>query len=404
MKILLVHNFYGSSAPSGENIVFSAEKEMLEERGHEVTLYTTNSDYIRKIGVAGSFLGAIGAPWNHVHLVRMKKILAAGEFDVMHVHNTFPLLSPAVFYAPGKRAPAAVLTLHNYRLFCCAGIPLRNNRPCTECLDRQSIWPALLHGCYRNSRVATVPMALMISLHRRLATWQKRVDAFIALTTFQAEKMILAGLPGDKVYIKPHFYSAPPTLVAWAKRRGSVLFIGRLGEEKGLTYLIQAWAQWGVNSPELVMVGDGPLKDELVKLVDAAGLGAKIHFTGQVPFSEVQQRLAHSRLLVMPSVCFEGFPMAIREAFSLGVPVAVSNLGSMPCIVNDGEDGVVFRPADADDLLVKVSSLWHDQEKLAEMAKNARTEFDKKYTAETNHTILMDIYTRALERKGVDGG
>lgn len=404
MKILLVHNFYGSSAPSGENTVFAAEKAMLEDNGHEVCFYTTNSDYIRSIGVAGTLLGAIGTPWNPLHLARIKKILLTGGFDIMHVHNTFPILSPAIFYAAEKTATATVLTLHNYRLFCSAGIPLRNNRPCTECLDGTSTWPAMLHGCYRNSRAATLPMALMISLHRRLATWQKRVDGFIALTAFQAEKLAGAGLPGHKMHIKPHFYSAPPIPKPWDSRKGNVIFIGRLGEEKGLKYLIQGWVRWGGESPELEIVGDGPLMAELVEMVAEARLSAKIHFFGQLSFPEVQQRLARSRLLVMPSVCFEGFPMAILEAFSLGVPAAVSNLGSMPCIVNDGKDGVVFRPADAEDLLAKIRSLWNNQGQLAEMAKNARAEFERKYTAETNHALLMEIYKRAIERKRKRGG
>jgi glycosyltransferase involved in cell wall biosynthesis len=399
MKILLVHNFYGSAAPSGENTVFNAEMEMLQNHDHEVCLYTTSSDSIRKMGRAGTLLGAIGTPWNPIHLRRLKKILLFGGFDIMHVHNTFPLLSPAIFFAAPETATATVLTLHNYRVACAAGIPLRSNKPCTECLDKKSVLPAIFHGCYRNSRAATLPMALMISLHRRLATWQKRVDAFIALTAFQAEKLIAAGLPDDKLHIKPHFYASPPSPLPWDARNGSVIFIGRLGEEKGLKYLIQGWALWGADSPNLEIVGDGPLMNELVNMVAAMGLGAKILFSGQLPFAEVQQKLARSRLLVMPSVCFEGFPMAIREAFSLGVPTAVSNLGSMPCIVNDGQDGVVFRPADAEDLLEKVRSLWNNQDQLAKMASNARAEFEQKYTEEINHSLLMRIYNIAIQQK-----
>ncbi len=399
MKILLVHNFYGSAAPSGENTVVAAEKAMLEGHGHEVFLYSTSSDYIRSIGIAGNILGAIGTPWNPLHLARVRKVLASGGFNIMHVHNTFPLLSPAIFYAAEKTGTAVVLTLHNYRLFCPAGIPLRNSRPCTECLDRRSVRPAVRYGCYRNSRVATVPLALMISLHRWLATWQRRVDAFIALTEFQAQKLTEAGLPDGQVYIKPHFYASPPAPLPWEARTGSVIFIGRLGEEKGLKYLIQGWRQWGKESPELEVVGDGPLMAELVQMVADAGLSAKVHFLGQLPFAEVQQRLAQARLLVMPSVCFEGFPMAIREAFSLGVPAAVANLGSMPCIVNDGQDGIVFQPADGKDLFLKVRSLWDDQEKLADMAQNARAEFEGKYTEETNHALLMEIYHNAIAHK-----
>lgn len=197
MKILLVHNFYGSSAPSGENTVFTAEKELLRAKGHKVIEYTTSSDQIRSLGVVGSVVGAIGTPWNPVHLSRLRKLVLAEQPDVMHVHNTFPILSPAIFYATQGTMTASVLTLHNYRLFCAAGIPMRGNEPCTACLDKKSIWSALRFACYRNSRLATLPMAAMISLHHALGTWQKYVDAFIALTSFQEEKMISAGLPAE---------------------------------------------------------------------------------------------------------------------------------------------------------------------------------------------------------------
>ncbi len=396
MKILLVHNFYGSTAPSGENTVFTTEKEMLRGKGHEIIEYTTSSDKIRSIGVAGSIIGAIGVPWNPFHGAKIRKLIRAEQPDVMHVHNTFPILSPAIFYATYGTQVATVLTLHNYRIFCAAGIPMRGNKPCTDCLDTKSVWSALRFGCYRDSRIATFPMAVMIALHHTLGTWQKHVDAFIALTRFQREKMISAGLPADKLYIKPHFYSDPPTPLPWSERSDKIIYIGRLGEEKGVKYLIDAWKNWGSGSPELDVVGDGPLKDVLKNMAAKGGLGSKVNFLGQLPFYEVQKRLAESKLLVLPSVCFEGFPMVIREAFSLGVPAAVSNLGSMPCIVNDGHDGVLFNPGDSYDLSAVVQSVWYDQEKLAAMGGKGRIEFEKKYTEAANHETLMKIYHTAM--------
>ncbi len=324
MKILLVHNFYGSSAPSGENSVFISEEKLLRNHGHAVNTFTRHSDEIRGRGIIGTVQGALSVPWNPLSKTQLQNILQREKPDILHVHNFFPLISPSVFSATQNLQTATVLTLHNYRLFCAAGIPLRNNQPCTECLDRRSIIPALQYGCYRNSRIATLPLAMMIELHRRLKTWQNHVDTFIALTHFQKDKMVSAGLPENKVVIKPHFYNDPPLPVTWQERKDNIVYIGRLGEEKGCRIMLQAWQKWGRQAPRLDIIGDGPLRQELEEMSHHLGITDRVSFVGQLPFAETQSRLSQSKLLLLPSLCYEGFPMVIGEAFSLGVPVATS--------------------------------------------------------------------------------
>lgn len=397
-KILLCHNFYGSSAPSGENTVFFAERDLLRQHGHTVIEFSRHSDDIRDNGIFGLVRGACATPWNSFSKHALRTILQAEKPDFLHVHNTFPLLSPSIFHAARGLNTAVVFTLHNYRMFCAAGIPMRNSLPCTECLDQKSVLPALKYGCYRHSRAATVPMALMIALHRRMGTWQRQVDAFIALTAFQKHKMADAGLPEDRVHIKPHFYADPPNSLPWKERESRVLYIGRLGSEKGVHALIDAWRQWGEAAPVLEIIGDGPERDNLENTA-SQNSPVKIRFLGQLPFSDTQQALARSCLLILPSLWFEGFPMVIREAFALGVPVAASRLGSMPDIVTEGQNGVLFTPGDAQDLLRKVRDVWERQERLAVMAVNARKEFEEKYTAGRNYERLMEIYGFAMERR-----
>ena len=164
MRILLVHNFYGSAAPSGENQVFEAEKVLLQSRGHEVAEFTRHSDEIRGPGVWGSIKGAAATRWNPWAAQAIRRAVARFLPDVVHVHNTFPLISPSIFHALAGMGVARVLTLHNYRLFCPAAIPMRAGQVCTDCLDRRSVLPALQHGCYRNSRLATVPLAFMTGI------------------------------------------------------------------------------------------------------------------------------------------------------------------------------------------------------------------------------------------------
>jgi glycosyltransferase involved in cell wall biosynthesis len=395
MKVLLVHNYYGSAAPSGENQVFEAEGKLLRQRGHEVSEFIRHSDAIRAKGAWGALQGALSTPWNPFASKAIKLVVAARQPDVVHVHNTFPLLSPAIFHAIGHRS-TRVLTLHNYRLFCPAAIPMRAGHVCTDCLDRRSVLPALQHGCYRGSRLATLPLAANVALHRFLGTWTKRVDAFIALTEFQRERMIEAGLPADLVHVKPNFYPGNPAIVPWADRRPSVVFAGRLSAEKGVLALVRAWMMWGASAPELRIVGDGDLRGELVRLA-ATTPEVPIRFLGQFGGAAAQEEIARARLLVLPSECFEGFPMVVREAFAFGTPAAVSNIGPLPSIVRQGENGVVYAPGDPQSLLGVVRTAWETAGELERLAAGARRSFEALYTEEENYRMLMTIYAQAME-------
>ena len=402
MKILLAHNFYGSEAPSGENAVYEAERDLLRVHGHQVIEFTRTSDDIRSRGLAGMLQGALATPWNPFSAGALRRLILRERPDLMHAHNTFPLISPSIFSVPRGLGIPTVLTLHNYRTFCAAGIPLRDNLPCIECLDRRSVLPALRYGCYRGSRAATLPLAAMIALHRRLGTW-RHMDAFIALTRFQREKLVTAGLPAERVHVKPHFYPAPPAPLPWPEREAKVVYIGRLGAEKGLNSLVEAWRLWGADAPMLEIVGEGSERAVLEQAIAAAGIGGKVALLGQLSFEAAQERLARARLLALPSLCYEGFPMAIREALALGVPVAGSNLGSIPCIVEPGRTGVLFAPGDAHDLVRVLRSVWSDDAGLERMSLAARAEFDAKYTAATNYAALMHIYAAAMARSRPGG-
>ena len=392
MKVLLVHTFYGSSAPSGENHVFEAEKALLQGRGHDVEIFTRHSDEIRDLGAWGAVKGALATPWNPWMTHAVRQAVERFKPDVVHVHNTFPLISPAIFHTIGRRA-ARVLTLHNYRLFCPAAIPMRAGRVCTECLDTRSPWPALRHGCYRQSRLATLPLAFGVSLHRAMGTWTKQVDGFIVLSEFQRQRMAASGLPLAKVHVKPNFYPGVPSVRAWYARAPYVVFVGRLKAEKGVASLLRAWAAWGADAPELRVVGDGELRPELERIAE----GLPVRFLGQVPPVEAHGQIAAARLLVLPSECFEGFPMVVGEAFAFGTPAAVSNLGPLPSIIRAGESGVVFEPASPKSLLGAVRTAWQTPGLLERLGRGARSEFEAKYTEDANCTMLMEIYRRAIE-------
>lgn len=386
----MVHNYVGSSAPSGENVVYEVERGLLEANGHQVRALTRNSDEVRDRGLWRTVKGGLATAWNP--WMRSAMRVAAGDFqpNLVYVINTFPLISPSIYGAIDRGIPR-VLMLQNYRLFCPAGVPMREGRACTDCLDKHSVFPSLFHGCYWGSRVATMPIAMNVALHRFLGTWTTAVDAFIVPSGFQREKMVAAGLPAQRVHVKPNFYAGNPSPILWKERAKCVVFAGRLSREKGVEALMRAWRQWGAGAPELRVAGDGPLRARLVELAR----GLPVRFLGQLGGSEAQAEIAQARMVIVPSQWFEGFPMVLHEAFAHGTPAAVSNIGPLPSIVAHGRTGVVFEPGNPGSIVEAVRTVWENPERLESMGIAAREEFEQHYTREANYRILMDVFERA---------
>lgn len=400
MRVLLIHNFYSSATPSGENQVVSAEIELLKSRGIDIEVLSRNSDDIHRAGISGVARAAFGTPWNVFAAAEVRARAKQFKPDVVHVHNTFPSISPSIFHALRTVPTARVLTLHNYRIFCPAGVPLRQGVVCTDCLDRQSVVPAVVHGCYRGSRAATLPLALNVALHRHLGTWQRQVEAFIVFSEFQSSRMIGAGLRPEKVHIKPNFFGGRPVVQPWADRQPFVIYVGRLSSEKGTEALIRAWRLWSRTEqslPELRLVGDGPLRSKLAEMAT----GLPVRFLGLLNKAETLAQIASAKLLILPSECFEGFPMVLGEAFAHGTPAAVSDIGPLPTIVQSQKNGVVFRPGDPVSLFNVVRDAWNSDGLLEQLGRYADSVYSEKYTAEVSYLSLLSIYQKAIRERGV---
>ena len=392
MRILQVHNRYGSTAPSGENVVVDAERRMLERAGHQVALLGRDSDGVRAFGALGAVSAAVRVPWNPGIFGEVRREIDRFRPDVVHVHNTFPLISPAVFHAIGDRVPR-VLTLRNWRLSCAAAIPMRDGEVCTECIGRRSVQPALLHGCYRGSRLATLPIAAGIALHRAIGTWDRQVEAYVALTDFQRERMVEGGLPAHLVHVKPNFFGGSPLPLPWEARDEAVVYAGRLSSEKGVDVLGEAWLRWGAQAPELRIAGAGPLAASLAEAASRRP-DVRIRFLGQLPSAEVAEQIARARLVVLPSLCFETFGMVVCEAFAHGTPVAVSDLGALPSVIRPGGSGLTFAPGDPDSLLDAVRAAWTGG-RLQALSAGARSDYETRYTEQVNVERLLEIYRNA---------
>lgn len=384
MKIFLAHNKYQVSG--GEDSVFENETKLLEERGDFVRIFCLDNS---KINSVWSKVSAFFSVFFSIsQFIELKNSLAAQRPDVVHVHNYFPLISPAIFYVCKVLRIPVVHTLHNYRSVCPTAFLLRDGEVEERSL-RGGTWWAIKARAYRGSLVGTIALVLAIELHKRLKTWHTSVDRFIALTEFSRKKFIEAGWPAEKIVVKPNFVDDPFPRTTIGKSGGYGLFVGRLSEEKGVRLLFDAW---GEISLPLYIAGDGPLS----KWVSEHS-GGSIKYLGRMGKVELFRLLQDADFIVVPSVWYETFGMVVVEAFACGTPVIVSNLGSLPDIVEHGVTGLHFEVGDSDDLADKIQWMIDNPGEVRAMGENARKEYLRQYTAEKNYSMLKSIYEEAVE-------
>lgn len=383
MKILQAHNTYRQ--PGGEDQVVNAERELLEENGHEVQLFGADNDDI--VGFWRRLVTAWRAPFDATVRRRLAGVLRQWRPDVVHVHNFFPLLTPSVFEACQDIGIPVVMTLHNFRLLCPGAYLYRDGAICEDCLDASS-YRAVLHSCYRNSFLGSLAVARMVDIHRRRQTWQQKVDRFIVMTDFSKNKLLEAGWDVGQIVVKTHFSPRPPCDINASEPVGA-LFAGRLSPEKGISTLLKAWS--GLPNV-LSLAGEGPLRNE----VEVCG-NPLVHLLGWLSPEEMSLQLRSAACLVVPSEWYETFGMVVIEAFAHGLPVIASRLGSLAELVNDGVTGLHFEPGNADDLRAKVRWLTDHPEERRRMGDNARRVYEEKYTPERNYELLLSIYQGVIQ-------
>ena len=390
MRILQVYNEYRTYG--GEDTVVHLEAELLREHGHQVELLRVSTNELEGAGIARMFAAGMGTVWSLRGYSMMKKAIAQFSPDVVHVHNTFPLLSPSVFWAADRAGVPVVQTLHNYRLTCANALLLRDEHPCQECVGHCS-WPGLRHRCFGASFFRTAAVTSMNVVHRWLGTYTGKVHAFIVLTEFSKEIQARGGLPRERIHVKPNFSAALVTLTSPRVRR--FVFAGSIARFKGVHLLLEAWAGLATDGHQLLMAGDGPERAELEQRFAAQ---ANIVWCGNQPREKVIDLIAASRWLVLPSLAYENFPMSVLEALSVGTPVIVPRHGAFAAMVADGVEGLMFAGGDAASLSRALrAALDADEGDWRQRSENARHKHLSEYTARSNYAQLMFVYQEAAE-------
>ncbi len=384
MKILQVHNYYQQRG--GEDSVFHSEYELLQKHGHQVFRYTAHNnavDHMSRLRAAWTTV------WNTSSYREVRAILAEQSIDVIHAHNTFPLISPSIYYAAQAARVPVIQTLHNYRLLCPGSTLFREGKICEECIGKIPV-RGVMHGCYRDNKAASAVVAGMLTAHRAIGTWRSKVHTYIALTSFARDIFVRAGLPAQRVTVKPNCLPQDPG--PGNGQGGFALFAGRLSPEKGIRELLEAWALLPRLFP-LKIAGDGTMR-QWVR--DRAASIPGVEYIGPRSHEQVISMIKDATFVVLPSSWYEGLPMTIVEAFACGTPVITSRLPSMDDLVQHGVNGRRFVAGDAADLAHEANEFLQQPGRWSLMRAAARASYEGNFSPEQNYSVLRAIYDRAV--------
>ncbi|HZP87852.1 MAG TPA: glycosyltransferase family 4 protein [Burkholderiales bacterium] len=377
LKILIAHTAYRQRG--GEDLAVQAEIELLRSKGHEVILMLRDNENIER----SNLRLLADTLWSRSSAADLRVLIAFHSPDLVHVHNTFPLLSPSIYWAAASAKIPLVQTIHNFRLLCAQAMFLRQGRICEDCLGKLP-WRGVLRKCYRNSVAHSAAIVSMLALHRALGSYRTKVTRYIALSDFSRRRLIEGGLPAERIRVKPNFVDVSPSA---DQPRSGALFVGRLSEEKGLNLLMDAL----IANPKVhcEIVGDGPLRPMLANRQQISARG----WEGQ---EQVYERMRKAAFLVLPSIGYEQFPRVLAEAFACSLPIIAPRQGSLKELVAHGQTGLLFEPGSAQDLAEKVKFAYEHAATLRAMGENARREYENKYSPQKNYEQLMSIYSETL--------
>jgi len=394
VKILQVHNYYQLSG--GEDFVLKNEKKLLEDNGHQVTQYIRNNHEIDNFSLKQKINFLLSVHYSKFSKLHFENFLLSSKPDLIHVHNFFPLITPSIFSVCQEYGIPVLMTLHNYRLIYPNGYLFCKGEVDERTL-KKSAYVTVMDGVYRNSIFQTLVVAHMIEYHRKKNTWNEQVNKFICLSNFSKRIFVKGGILSKKIIVKPNFIEDKIQLIPNVSpvKTPYFVFVGRISNEKGIRMLIETWMRYKLNYP-LYVIGTGPLRkslEEKTKNIES------VKWLGLQSKGVVLNFVKHAKALVFPSTWYEGFPMTILEAFSLGTAVVTSNIGSQAEIVKNNYSGLHFRVNKIVDLKEKLDLIYNNEALAEEFGRNARDVYLQNYLPKDNYRLLLSIYQNILANK-----
>lgn len=387
LHILIVHNKYRFSG--GEDSVVENEKHLLNAHGHSVTVYEKNNTLLDNLSILQKLLLPFRTLYSLSSAREIRHLIQQNQIDIVHIHNTLPLISFSSYYAAKAEGCTLVQTLHNFRFLCPNGLFYRDGHICQDCMN--GLHHSVKHACYRTSKLQSAMVSFSLWLHRTLGTF-RLPDAYIALTEFNRQTFSSL-LPADKLYLKPNFTESIPALNT-PKERSYFLYASRLDTTKGIFILLEAFRQ--LPTQQLVIIGDGPEKNAVLSYIQKHQM-KHVSFLGFTAHKKTMSYLYHAKALIFPSQWYEGFPVIIAESLSVATPVIGSNIGNTASIIEDGKTGLLFQYNSVDDFIQRILTFSSFGFPFQEMEENCLQAFLTQYSPEQNYQQLMQIYTSAIE-------
>ncbi len=371
MKIYQIHNKYKYTG--GEETVVEEEAKLLISNNHEVIKVIKDNAKELKL-FRDKFFALKNISYSKKNLeILDKEIIKHGMPDIVHVHNIFPLWTYSVFDFFNKKKIPIIMTLHNYRLIWEKLGFFQNNRE--------------KYGYFQDSNFKSFLVSKLINKRKDLL---EKVTKFITLTEFAKKEFSSKGLPENKLIIKPNFLNSKRNNINPVIKKKSAIYASRISKEKGILTLIEAFQNLDLN---IDILGDGPLLSKIKK----NNKNNNIKFHGSISRDETSKFINGAKFIVVPSECYEGFPMTILEAFREGTLVLASNIGSIKSIIKNKYNGILFEFGNKLDLINKVKWILNNPKECDQITKNAINDFDNKYSSEVNYKKLINIYEEAIK-------
>ncbi|MBS6764939.1 MAG: glycosyltransferase family 4 protein [Clostridium sp.] len=376
-KILIVHNYY--QIPGGEDTVVANEEQLLKEYGHEVFFYSRKNSELKTMSKLQKIMLPFTSIFNIRTYIDIKQIIRSKNIEIVHVHNTLALISPSVYYAAKACKVPVIQTIHNFRLLCPGATFFREGHICEECITK-GLKCAIKHNCYRESKIQTIVCVINMKLHRMMGIY--RDFNYICLTEFNKSKLLsLKQVNQDKVFVKPNFVNSIGEFIPGTQRVNQFVFVGRLDKLKGIDILLKAWNRMGKAAPKLIVCGTGPMEKWCKQFITKTR--SNVELRGYIPNKEARKLIAHSKALILPTQWYEGFPISIVEAYSVGTPVICTAIGNASSVVEEGITGWKFK-----DMAGLISAIENYEDICARTLENYKTKFAK----DINYKKMMEIY------------
>lgn len=391
MRILIIHNRYGKF--SGEESVLESEKLLLEKNGNEVQGYFRSSEEMS--GFWSKVNAFFSGFYNYRSVSEIKKLLLNFKPEIVHIHNLYPFVSPAVLGVIHRHNIPIVMTVHNYRLICPNGLFFTQGKICERCENRNE-WNCILRDC-EGSLAKSLGYALRNIYARKRQLYSSNVSKFICLTNFQKEKHIKNGFSMEKLTVLPNFLDSKLKKDSSIISKSYIAFSGRINSQKGFGLILEAMNLLETKSKStkvLPMLAAGHIDLAFINLFK---IPTNVKLLGALPKERMDNFYQNARFIVFASQSYEGAPMVFLEAMKHNLPVIAPRLGAYPEIIEDGVNGLLFTPEDYVDLAKKIKILSFDEDLCHQIGKNGNQKLKEKYSPEIHYGQLISLYRKLIK-------